>query len=1448
MQKVLTHEKNPPTDYLRRILLVDAHLWTGYDHTQSNDSIANITPAGWNDVHYHSPTNTTGVRDSLNHGFQFSHMVGHGNASGIYNGSTRFYGTSVANTHTNGSRVNLINSIACIPGNFEASDCLAEVAHNCATGGSVGVIMNSRYGWGQPPNLGPSEKLDIRFYDYFFTHDSLPIGQVHAGSKEIYRNSAMSQQVWRWCYYELNLFGDPLLSMYRSVPTTLSMSYSDPISTGSQNFTVTVTSGGAVDHALVCARKGAEVYARGHTNSSGQVTLSINPTTAGTMQLTATRPGYLPDEDSCRVIIVAHDVGVAAINAPIGIIDSGVVVTPRALIRNFGTFAETNIPVIYRIGTVYADTVTVASLAGGDTSTVVFANWTALPGVHATACSTRLPGDNNPSNDRQTGTVTVRYRDIAAVAINVPSAIDSGQNVTPVVTVANYGNTGETFTVRLRIPTSGYNQTRTHTMSAGSAPDTLIFPNWHASTRGQHVLTCSTEVAGDMNPGNNRVLDTAFVGVRDVSVIQITSPAGTFDSAATRSVQARVRNDGNRTETFPVLFTITGPTTWSDTAMVSNLAPGGEQTVSFANWTIGPRGAYSTACSTRLDGDRVNANDRAVGSFLVRVRDAAAYSVLEPVGTVDTATTVPVRVVIGNNGSVAANIGVRVTIGWQYDQQRIISINAGTIDTVTMANWTVGMVRGNHTVTCSTWVSNDVDPGNNVVTSPVAIRVHDAAVLSIVAPVGLVDSGAVVTPQARVANRGTEPETFGVGYTISDGYSSSRNVTIAAGRDSVVSFDQWTAVNVGVFETRCSTELAGDDRPDNNLQYSSVNVAGTDVAVIGIVAPPAGMSPDTVTAIVRVANYSPFARSFNAWLNIFDEGNAIVFADSVDVLNLPSDSTRDVAFGVWTATSGRYTARCSTACPGDANPMNDTASARITVYSHDVGVSAIISPVGAMRPVPISPVARMVNYGDGAESFWAHMVIVDTVRGTTVYTDSVWVNDLAGGAHISRSFPGWIANIGYYRLTGFTSLAGDVTPSNDSAHARVVCTPGALGWDIMADLPWGLKPVKHGGCMTGIEGDTARLYALKGYKTGEFYSYNVVSRNWTTLANMPIGPSGKPVSKSADICSDGDRYLYALKGNKTLEFWRYDTRANDWEQMADLPASRRKLKYGTGLAYVAHTNDSADIYCLRASKTREFYRYSVASNSWSRLGDAPAGMSGKDFKKGSALCNAGTGRLFGIKGGYNEFYEYDIATDNWTALDPIPRYGASGKRSKTKDGCDLTWDHSNTAYAFSGGNRPFFFAYVDTLARWVEVESLPHGPSRRRVKHGGSLCWLVNRVWALKGNKTNEFWVYTPDTMALCGLRPERGGVASGGTTGDEKPAFLVGPCPARTGLNLFAGATGAAAEVELLSPLGAVLARRTVLPRSGTRFDVSGLPAGTYFVRVTIDGMPVVRKVVISH
>jgi len=93
-----------------------------------------------------------------------------------------------------------------------------------------------------------------------------------------------------------------------------------------------------------------------------------------------------------------RDVGAVAITQPTGEVDSATVVTPRAVVENFGATAET-LDVLFTIDTIYADTQSVM-LAAGDADTVDFTDWTAdTLGMFASRCRTLLPGDMNQAND-----------------------------------------------------------------------------------------------------------------------------------------------------------------------------------------------------------------------------------------------------------------------------------------------------------------------------------------------------------------------------------------------------------------------------------------------------------------------------------------------------------------------------------------------------------------------------------------------------------------------------------------------------------------------------------------------------------------------------------------------------------------------------------------------------------------------------------------------------------------------------------------------------------------------------------------------------------------------------------------------------------------------------------------------------------------------------------------
>ncbi len=100
------------------------------------------------------------------------------------------------------------------------------------------------------------------------------------------------------------------------------------------------------------------------------------------------------------------DAAVTAIVAPVGQVDSGTVVVPRAVVANRGTDPE-SVAVRMAIGAAWADTQTVL-LAAGASDTVNFLDWPADElGTFVVRCSTALDGDENPANDRSVDTCEV---------------------------------------------------------------------------------------------------------------------------------------------------------------------------------------------------------------------------------------------------------------------------------------------------------------------------------------------------------------------------------------------------------------------------------------------------------------------------------------------------------------------------------------------------------------------------------------------------------------------------------------------------------------------------------------------------------------------------------------------------------------------------------------------------------------------------------------------------------------------------------------------------------------------------------------------------------------------------------------------------------------------------------------------------------------------------------
>ena len=108
-------------------------------------------------------------------------------------------------------------SQGCMAGGFDdphGNDCIAEYLTVKTEDAAFAGIMNARYGWGVIGGTdGASQRYHREFWDAVFGEDITEIGKANQDSKEdnIYR---ITHACMRWCYYQLNLFGDPSLSFF----------------------------------------------------------------------------------------------------------------------------------------------------------------------------------------------------------------------------------------------------------------------------------------------------------------------------------------------------------------------------------------------------------------------------------------------------------------------------------------------------------------------------------------------------------------------------------------------------------------------------------------------------------------------------------------------------------------------------------------------------------------------------------------------------------------------------------------------------------------------------------------------------------------------------------------------------------------------------------------------------------------------------------------------------------------------------------------------------------------------------------------------------------------------------------------------------------------------------------------------------------------------------------
>ncbi|MCK4523502.1 hypothetical protein KAU15_01120, partial [candidate division WOR-3 bacterium] len=155
--------------------------------------------------------------------------VGHGSFKGFWVDSMTAISTWDAYGLDNQMKTGLFYSTGCWVGAFDTTVVLgnlSECLQSAYNGGYVSIITNSRYGWGAPgyPGWGVSDIFDYQFFKMLFNSENKQTGRLLAELKNMYAPYSNFENLYRWHLYQLNLFGDPSLSIHTQSPDSLIVS------------------------------------------------------------------------------------------------------------------------------------------------------------------------------------------------------------------------------------------------------------------------------------------------------------------------------------------------------------------------------------------------------------------------------------------------------------------------------------------------------------------------------------------------------------------------------------------------------------------------------------------------------------------------------------------------------------------------------------------------------------------------------------------------------------------------------------------------------------------------------------------------------------------------------------------------------------------------------------------------------------------------------------------------------------------------------------------------------------------------------------------------------------------------------------------------------------------------------------------------------------------------
>ncbi len=262
--------------------------------------------------------------------------------------------------------------------------------------------------------------------------------------------------------------------------------------------------------------------------------------------------------------------------------------------------------------------------------------------------------------------------------------------------------------------------------------------------------------------------------------------------------------------------------------------------------------------------------------------------------------------------------------------------------------------------------------------------------------------------------------------------------------------------------------------------------------------------------------------------------------------------------------------------------------------------------------------------------------------------------------------------------------------------------------------------------------------------------------NQSRLTNMLAAVSSG--GDSVRVNYSGNEYIYALRGAGTTGFYRYELATDTWTALAVTLGT-----VGSGGSIIAGPNGT--LYATQGNNLPTFWKYDIATNIWTAVSSAP-----KNFNIGGSLSYDGSRYIYGLPGSDDAFYQYDTTNNLWTA-----KANAQFGNPNTVDGqtvnygSDSAYDGRNNIYVLQGNYYPYLARYSiatdaeygETANTWTVLSSAPTG-----IYTGGSIAYdaTTESLYVTRGNWKNNYYRYVIGTDTWSQLPDTPAGFDQGAT------------------------------------------------------------------------------------